>query len=112
MSDAIQNGARRCLRVAAAGDLHCDEHRAAALIAAVNGLEGSADLLLLAGDLTTLGEPEQLAPLAEACGALSLPTVAVLGNHDVHGGRTEELVGVLERAGVHFLERGTWCGEA
>lgn len=112
MSTAHQNGASRCLRIAAAGDLHCDDHRAEELAAAVAALEGSADLLLLAGDLTTLGQPEQVAPLAEACGRLPIPTVAVLGNHDVHADRAADLAGVLEGAGIHLLERDTWVGEA
>ncbi|HWD84208.1 MAG TPA: metallophosphoesterase [Solirubrobacteraceae bacterium] len=112
MATAPHNGASRCLRIAAAGDLHCDEHRAETLAASVAALEQSADLLLLAGDLTTLGEPEQVAPLAEACGRLTLPTVAVLGNHDFHANRTDELAGVLEAAGVHLLERDIWLGEA
>jgi Icc-related predicted phosphoesterase len=111
VATAPQNGASRCLRIAAAGDLHCDEHRAEALAASVAALDGNADLLLLAGDLTTLGEPEQAAPLAEACGRLSLPTVAVLGNHDVHADRADELIRVLKAAGVHFLERDIWLGE-
>lgn len=112
MSAPSQNGAVRCLRVAAAGDLHCDEHRAASLCASVAELRDKADLLLLAGDLTTLGEPEQLAPLAEACAALPVPTVAVLGNHDVHADRTDELAEVLQANGIALLERETWVGEA
>lgn len=111
-ADTSQNGAVRCLRVAAAGDLHCDEHRAASLRASVADLRDKADLLLLAGDLTTLGEPEQVVPLAEACAALSVPTVAVLGNHDVHAERTQELAEILQANGVRLLERDTWVGEA
>ena len=45
-------------------------------------LRGQADLVLLAGDLTTHGEPEEAAVLADACRALELPVFAVLGNHD------------------------------
>jgi Icc-related predicted phosphoesterase len=104
-------GPTRCLRIAAAGDLHCDEHRAQALTASVAALENNADLLLLAGDLTTLGEPEQLEPLARACGALPIPTLAVLGNHDVHAGRAGELKQVLNAHGITLLERDTWTGE-
>jgi Icc-related predicted phosphoesterase len=94
-----------CLRIAAAGDLHCDEERAEALAGSIAELEGEADLLLLAGDLTTLGEPAQVAPLADACARLPLPVVAVLGNHDWHAGHAEELVEALRAAGVTVLER-------
>ena len=58
------------IRIAAAGDVHYggeqDRDRARTAFAA---LAGRADLVLLAGDLTTHGEPEQAAILAEACGA-------------------------------------------
>jgi Icc-related predicted phosphoesterase len=100
-----RNGQSRCLRIAAAGDLHCDAARAPSLVKSVEALEGEADLLLLAGDLTTLGQPEQVAPLAQACGRLSLPVVAVLGNHDWHADRTGELSSLLVREGVRVLER-------
>jgi Icc-related predicted phosphoesterase len=106
------DGSRRCVRIAAAGDLHCDEYRAEALVASVAALRDRADLLLLAGDLTTLGEPGQVIPLAEACAALPIPTVAVLGNHDLHADRVEELSAALRERGIHVLERSTWIGEA
>ncbi len=97
----------RCLRIAAAGDLHCSEHRYEQVCAAVAGLEGSADLVLLAGDLTTHGAPEQARVLAEACAQLDVPVLAVLGNHDWHANRRDELVEVLEQGGVEVLERSS-----
>jgi Icc-related predicted phosphoesterase len=85
--------------------LHCDQTRAESVTASVLALEGRADLVLLAGDLTTLGEPEQVAPLAQACSRLSVPVLAVLGNHDWHANRADELIDVLQGGGVHVLER-------
>jgi uncharacterized protein len=61
--------------------------------------------VLLAGDLTTHGEPDEAAVLAEACRGLAVPVVAVLGNHDWHANRCDEVVGVLEDAGITMLER-------
>src|SRR5579875_2993334 len=92
------------LRIAAAGDLHCSQARRTEITRAVAGLEGAADLVLLAGDLTTHGEPEQAAVLADACAQLTLPVIAVLGNDD-HADRREELVAVLEAGGIQVLER-------
>jgi Icc-related predicted phosphoesterase len=102
-----ENGAGRahCLRIAAAGDLHCSESRRAAVAESVAGLDGSADLVLLAGDLTTLGEPEQGRVLADACSSLQVPVFAVLGNHDWHANRRDELVRALESGGIRVLER-------
>lgn len=95
------------LRVAAAGDLHCDEHNAGAIRSAVQGLHGRSDLVLLAGDLTTLGHAEQVKPLAQACGSLDVPVLAVLGNHDWHSGEQVELAAVLRDAGVQVLDRSS-----
>jgi Icc-related predicted phosphoesterase len=80
-----------------------DRERAAAAFAS---LEGRVDLVLLAGDLTTHGEPEQAAVLADAARALDVPVVTVLGNHDWHSNRAQELTAVLEDAGIVVLDRG------
>jgi len=95
----------RRLRVAAAGDVHCSPVNRDAMLAAFAGLDGRADLLLLAGDLTTHGEPEQAAVLAEACAPLEIPIFAVLGNHDHHCRRGGELGVVLAEGGIALLER-------
>jgi Icc-related predicted phosphoesterase len=63
--------------------------------------------LLLAGDLTTHGEPQQAEVLVEACAALEIPVVAVLGNHDWHANRRDELVSVLEAGGITVLDGST-----
>ncbi len=68
-------------------------------------LDGQADLILLCGDLTTHGEPEQAAVLAEACGSVEVPVLAVLGNHDWHCGRAQEVVATLQEGGIQVLER-------
>ena len=96
---------RSVLRVAAAGDVHADESRRADLEAAFARLRGEADLVLLAGDMTTHGEPEQAAVLADACRLVDVPVFAVLGNHDWHADRTDEVVAVMEDAGVTVLQR-------
>jgi Icc-related predicted phosphoesterase len=102
---APETGERR-VRVAAAGDVHYggeqDRDRARRAFA---GLEGRVDLVLLAGDLTTHGEPEQAAIVGEACAPLGVPVVTVLGNHDWHSNRAGEVREVLERAGVVVLDR-------
>ena len=43
--------------------------------------------------------------LADACAGLDLPVFAVLGNHDCHAGRRDELVGVLQDSGIRVLDR-------
>jgi Icc-related predicted phosphoesterase len=61
-------------------------------------------LLLLAGDLTQHGLVEEGRLVADELAFLSVPTVAVLGNHDYHAGKQDEIRGMLEAAGVQVLE--------
>jgi uncharacterized protein len=100
-------GDEKCrIRIAAAGDVHfgrdSDRERAGA---AFGALEGRVDLILLAGDLTTHGEPEQAAILADAAQDLEIPVLTVLGNHDHHSARAGEVTAVLEEAGIVVLDR-------
>jgi Icc-related predicted phosphoesterase len=85
--------------------MHCSEARRSEIAEAMAALEGTADLILLAGDLTTHGEPAEAAVLAEACAPLALPVLAVLGNHDWHADRHDELVQALETGGIQVLDR-------
>jgi Icc-related predicted phosphoesterase len=94
------------IRVAAAGDIHCDESSGPAAREAFAALAGEADLVLLAGDLTTHGEPRQAAVLADACRDLDVPVAAVLGNHDHHSGRAQEVRAVLTEAGIDVIDPG------
>jgi Icc-related predicted phosphoesterase len=94
------------IRVAAAGDLHCAEPLRERITRAFAALPEHADLVLLAGDLTTHGRPDEAQVLADACRDLEIPVVAVLGNHDHHSGRAAEVADVLEAAGIRVLDRG------
>ncbi len=98
-------GPARKLRIAAAGDLHCCDERREPVTSALRELPSTADVVLLCGDLTTHGEPEEAAVLAEACASLGIPVFAVLGNHDWHANRHDELVSELDRGGVRVLDR-------
>src|SRR5579884_2211004 len=100
-----RRGRSGSLRIAAAGDLHCSEHHREEVARSLAELAEAADLVLLAGDLTTTGEPEEAEVLAEACGPLEMPIFAVLGNHDWHAGRRDELVMTLQEGGIHVLDR-------
>ncbi len=82
--------------IAAAADIHASDVSADRVERAFADLRGEADVVLLAGDLTTSGEPEQAEVVAAACRHLDVPIFAVLGNHDYHAERTEELREVLE----------------
>ena len=108
------------VRVAALGDPHAGVDTAGFLRPALADVAAHADVLLIAGDLTRHGEPDEAAVLAgEVCG-LGVPVVAVLGNHDHEGDQEDKVRAVVEDAGIAVLEgestvldvRGTRVGVA
>jgi Icc-related predicted phosphoesterase len=92
------------IRIAAAGDVHFGTDSAGTLRPHIESFPDRADIFLLAGDLTKGGEPEEAAILAAELADLPIPTVAVLGNHDYHADRQDDVVAELRRAGVRVLE--------
>jgi Icc-related predicted phosphoesterase len=93
------------VKIAAAGDVHASEPIRDRLEESFAAIEHEVDLVLLAGDLTAHGEPEQAKVLADAASGMSVPIYAVLGNHDLHAGQGGEVASVLNSAGVHVLDR-------
>jgi Icc-related predicted phosphoesterase len=95
------------VKIAAAGDIHAggagDERLAAVFADAAR----EADLIVLAGDLTRHGEPDEVEGLADAVRELEVPVAAVLGNHDWHGNRCDELSAALSAAGIHMLDKSS-----
>jgi len=93
------------VRIAAVSDLHCtraSQGMFQSLFAQVNGL---ADVLVLAGDLTDHGLPEEAHVLArELAGSVKIPTLAVMGNHDYHSGQHTEVERILEGVGMQVLD--------
>ncbi len=94
-----------CVRIAAAGDLHADERVRPRIDEAFSHVAGAADLVLLAGDLTAHGEPQEMEIVAAACARLDVRVYSVLGNHDYHANKVAELTSILQAAGVVVLER-------
>src|SRR5579862_5847059 len=64
----------------------------------------AVDVLLLAGDLTDYGLPEEASILVRELTAVKVPIVAVLGNHDFESSKQEEVKGVLMDAGIKVLD--------
>jgi Icc-related predicted phosphoesterase len=95
------------IKVAAAGDIHAGEPGDERLAAVFADAARDADLILLAGDLTRHGDPGEVASLVEAVQGIETPVLAVLGNHDWHGNRCDELVEVLSGAGIRMLDKSS-----
>jgi len=92
------------IRVAAVGDIHVGTDSDDRLLDAYAGIEEHADVLLLAGDLTKCGTPDEARFVVHELEKVTVPIVAVLGNHDHHDGRPEAVADILGNAGVHVLE--------
>ncbi len=95
---------QKTIRFAAVGDLHCTKDSAGALRELFAQAARAADALLLCGDLTDYGLPEEAHVLADELGAAKLPVVAVLGNHDFESGQPDEVRRILGEAGVQVLD--------
>ena len=96
---------RDVLRVAAVGDTHVPKGGHAGLQPALAAAAANADVLVLCGDITDYGLPEEAKIVASAIQpAVKIPVVAVLGNHDFESGHQDEVKKILTDAGVIVLD--------
>jgi Icc-related predicted phosphoesterase len=92
------------VRIALIADLHCTKTSQGAFQPLFAGITEAADMLLIAGDLTDYGLPEEALVLARELSSVRMPVVAVLGNHDVESSREADVTRVLKEAGVTVLD--------
>ena len=92
------------LRVAAVGDLHVHQNSPDSLQALFDKISQAADVLVLCGDLTHLGLPQEAEKLVLDLRACRIPVVTVLGNHDYQSGQQEEVKKVLRAGKITVLE--------
>jgi Icc-related predicted phosphoesterase len=92
------------IRIAAIGDVHYSEDSRGRLCSHWSKVHESADVLVLAGDLTGHGEPRQAEVLADDLECVKVPIVAVLGNHEFHCDEQDAIRRILESRGVVVLE--------
>jgi Icc-related predicted phosphoesterase len=102
-----ESGAIRDVRIAAVGDVHFDETKAVELRALFSEIHREADVLVLCGDLTTHGKPDQIRAFAAELAAVQIPIVGVLGNHDYESGAHDEAMRILCDAGAKMLDGTT-----
>ena len=92
------------VRVAAVADLHCTKTSQGAFQNLFASIADSADVLLIAGDLTDYGLPDEARVLARELTAVRIPMAAVLGNHDLESGKSDEVRQILVDAGLVILD--------
>ncbi|HEU4367559.1 MAG TPA: metallophosphoesterase [Methylomirabilota bacterium] len=92
------------VRVAAVGDLHCRKDSQGGFQPLFTRM-AHADVVVLCGDLTDYGLPEEARVLARELGAVvKVPVLAVFGNHDYESGHADEVRAILTEAGVRILD--------
>jgi Icc-related predicted phosphoesterase len=97
------------VRLAAVGDLHCSKSAQGRFQHLFACVAEQADVLLLCGDLTDFGLPDEARILAREVANLAahIPIVGVLGNHDFESGKAEEVWEILTGAGITLLDGDT-----
>src|SRR5688572_4408157 len=97
------------VRIAAISDIHYTKTSAGSLQPLFAEITESADVLVLAGDLTDYGMAEEAKVLAKDLTAtLKIPAVGVLGNHDFEAGEEKEIARIMTDAGVRMLDGDTY----
>lgn len=93
------------MRIVSVGDIHCRVGTDTLIQQILGELDHNFDVLLLAGDLTDTGLPEEAEVLVKQLKVYDIPIIAILGNHDHESGQPEGIVRVLEDAGITVLDR-------
>src|SRR5690349_13462605 len=93
------------IRIAAVGDIHISKSSHGRFQALFAQISSSADVLVLCGDFTDYGLPDEARILArELTTSVKIPIVAVLGNHDYESGKQDEIRAILVDSGVNVLD--------
>lgn len=102
-------GAQDIVRIAAVADIHHGKHAAQGSLQPLFAqITETADILVLPGDLTDYGLPDEARALArEITSSLKIPSVAVMGNHDYESSQQVEVAKILSDAGVSMLDGDT-----
>src|SRR5262245_57916588 len=99
-----ETGTNGTLRVAAVADIHHANSSDGSLQPLLAAIARRADVLLLCGDLTHHGQPEEAAALVRETSRAHLPILAVLGNHDFHSGAQDEIKRTIQDGGIKVLD--------
>jgi Icc-related predicted phosphoesterase len=93
------------VRIAAVGDLHCSRSSVGAFQSLFTRAAEQADILLLCGDLTDYGLPEEAEVLVkEIPPGMRTPIITVLGNHDYESNQQDEIARILAGAGLILID--------
>ena len=94
----------KTVRIAAMADIHYKKTPDESFQPIFVEIAKQADVLLLCGDLTDYGLPEEAELVVKDLATVSIPVLAVLGNHDFESGRSSEVRDVLAKANIKVLD--------
>jgi len=93
------------VRLATLSDIHYGKASQGTLEPLFTEIGRQSDVLVMCGDLTDYGLPEEARILAkDLTSALKIPIVTVLGNHDFESGKQDEVREILESYGIQVLD--------
>ena len=96
------------MKIAATADLHFSPQSYDRIREPLTRVRDEADVLVIAGDLTNYGKPEEMQSLLNALVRLRIPIVAVLGNHDYESGQEQELIKMMTAEGIKVLDGSSY----
>src|SRR5215813_5833649 len=96
------------MRIAATADLHFSPPSYDRVREPFTRVREEADVLVIAGDLTNYGKPDEMHSLLNALVRLRIPIVAVLGNHDYESGQEQELIKMMTAEGIKVLDGSSY----
>jgi Icc-related predicted phosphoesterase len=96
------------MRIAATADIHFSPQSYDRIREPFSHVRDEADVLVIAGDVTNYGRPEEMDSFLNALVRLRIPTVAVLGNHDYESGQHDKLMQMMVAEGVKVLDGSSY----
>jgi Icc-related predicted phosphoesterase len=96
------------MRIAATADIHFSPQAYDKVREPLAHVRDEADVLVIAGDLTNYGKPDEMRSLLNGLVRLRVPIVAVLGNHDYESGQEQELMKMMTAEGIKVLDGSSY----
>ncbi|MEX2138012.1 MAG: metallophosphoesterase [Pirellulales bacterium] len=94
----------KTVRIAALADIHYKKTPEESFQPVFVEIAKKADVLLICGDLTDYGLPEEAELVVKDLAMVNIPVLAVLGNHDYESGREGEVRDVLAKSNIKVLD--------
>lgn len=108
----MENRQTKKTRIVALGDIHVGDTMHGAYVDLFQKISTEADVFLMCGDLTQHGLVDEAKVLAEELRSMTIPKLAVLGNHDHENNSSNEIKGILKGVGVIFLDEEVYATDS